>query len=144
MSVLVKPIFLTVDTLNVCNDSNYVSSTHDTRKVFPSTHNSISIPRNVSCLENNNIVKYHLPLTNLLSSSKTKSSPLPWISNLNFQSVLSICLISHLLESLMVLLFNAMLLHQPIQNDDTAKNGTPNPKTGPRTPDWTLGPSANG
>ena len=36
VSCLAKPIFLTVDTVN---------STHDIRKVFPYTHNSISIPR---------------------------------------------------------------------------------------------------
>ena len=42
VSCLAKPIFLTVDTvtdtLNVCNIVKYVSSTHNVRKVFPSTH----------------------------------------------------------------------------------------------------------
>ena len=58
ISCLAKPIFLTVDTvidnLNVCNVVKYISSTHNVRKVFPSTHNSISIPRQVYCPENNN------------------------------------------------------------------------------------------
>ena len=72
VSCLVKPAFLTVDTvtntLNVCNVVKYVSSTNNVHKVFPSTHNSISIPRQVYCPENNNnIVNSHLSLTNLLS-----------------------------------------------------------------------------
>ena len=52
VSCLAKPIFLTVDALNVCNDVKYVSSAHDTHNVFPSTHNSINIPKHVSCQEN--------------------------------------------------------------------------------------------
>ena len=72
VSCLFKPAFLTVDTvtntLNVCNVVKYVSSTNNVHKVFPSTHNSISIPRQVYCPENNNnIANSHLSLTNLLS-----------------------------------------------------------------------------
>ena len=89
VSCLSKPIFLTVDTvtdtLNICNVIKYVSSTHNVRKVFPSTHNSISIPRQVYCPENNNnIANSHLPFRNLLSSSETKSSTSSLTSNLNF------------------------------------------------------------
>ena len=89
VSCLAKPIVLTADTvtdtLNVCNVVKYVSSTHNVRKVFPSTHNSINIPRHVYCPENNsNIANSHLPLTNLLSSSETKSSTSSLTSNLNF------------------------------------------------------------
>ena len=73
-----------IDTLNVCNDVNYVSATHDTRKVFPSIRNSISIPRHVTFLKNDNIDKSHPPLTNLLSFSETKSSPSSFTSDLNF------------------------------------------------------------
>ena len=55
VSCLAKPIFVTVDTvtdtLNVCNVVKHVSSTHNVRKVFPFTHNSISIPRQVYCPE---------------------------------------------------------------------------------------------
>ena len=75
---LAKPIFLTVDTVtdtpSVYNVVRYVSSTHNVCKIFPSTHNFISIPTQVYCLKNNNIANSHLPLTNLLSSSETKSS----------------------------------------------------------------------
>ena len=55
-SCLAKPIFLAVetDTLNVYNVVKYVSSTHNVCKDFPSTHNSISIPRHVYCPEDNN------------------------------------------------------------------------------------------
>ena len=60
---LTKPLFIT-DTLNTCTVVKYVSSTHDTRKFFPSTHNSISIPIHISCLENDNIANCHLLLTN--------------------------------------------------------------------------------
>ena len=89
VSSLAKPIFLTVDavtdTLNVCNVVKHVSSTHNVRKVFPSTYNPISIPRQVYFPENNNnIANSHLPLTNLLSSSETKSSTSSLTSNLNF------------------------------------------------------------
>ena len=76
---LAKPIFLTVDTVtdtpNVYNIVKYVTSTHNARKVFPSTHNAMSIPTQVYCPKNNNnIANSHLPLTNLLPSSETKSS----------------------------------------------------------------------
>ena len=89
VSCLAKPIFFTedtaTDTLNVCNLVKHVSSTQNVRKVFPFTHNSISIPRQVYCPEyNNNIANSRLPLTNLLSSSETKSSTSPLTSNLNF------------------------------------------------------------
>ena len=89
VSCLAKSIVLTVDTvtdtLNVCNVVKYVSSTHNVCEVFPSTHNSIGIPRHVYCLENNiNIANSHLPLTNLLSSSETKSSTSSLTSNLKF------------------------------------------------------------
>ena len=89
VSCLAKPIFLTVntvtDTLNVCNVIKCDSSTHNVRKAFPTTHNFISIPRQVYCPENNNnIANSHLPLTNLLSSSEIKSSTSSLTSNLNF------------------------------------------------------------
>ena len=89
VSCLAKPMYLTVDTvtdtLNVCNVITYASSTHNVRKVFSSTHNSVSTPKQVYCPENNNnIVNSHLPLTNLLSSSETKSSTSFLTSNLNF------------------------------------------------------------
>ena len=49
---LAKLIFLTVDTVtdtvNVYNVVRHVTSTH-VRKVFPSTHSSISIPTQVYC-----------------------------------------------------------------------------------------------
>ena len=51
VSCQAKPIFLTVDASNVCNDVKYVGSTHDNHKVFPSPHNSISIPKHLSCLD---------------------------------------------------------------------------------------------
>ena len=128
---LAKPIFLTVDTVtdtpNVYNVVKYVSSTHNVRKVFPSTHNSISIPTQVYCPKNYcNIAVSHLPLTNLFPSSKTKSSTLSLTSNLNFpECTFSLPEIScsrnyhHISSSLklsLFLLFNAMFLHQPLQN----------------------------
>ena len=132
VSYLAKPIFLTVDTatdtLNVCNVVKYVSSTHNVRKVFRSTHNSISIPRQVYCPENdNNIANSHLPLTNLLSSSETKSSTSSLTLNLNFSEwtfslpEISYSRIYHHVSSsvkfslFFMILFNAMLLHQPLQ-----------------------------
>ena len=86
---LAKSIFLTVDTVtdtpDVYNVVKYVTSTHNVRKVFPSTHNSVSIPTQVYCPKNNNnIANSHLPLTNLLPSSETKSSTLSLTSNLCF------------------------------------------------------------
>ena len=82
---LAKPIFLTVDTVTDAPNVKYVTSTHNVRKVFLSTHNSVSIPRQVYCPKNNNnIVNSHLPLTNLLPSSETKSSTLSLTSNLCF------------------------------------------------------------
>ena len=94
VSCLFKPAFLTVDTvtntLNVCNVMKYVSSTNNVHKVFPSTHNSISIPRQVYCPgSNNNIANPHLPLTNLLSFPETRSSTSSLISNLNFSECTS-------------------------------------------------------
>ena len=76
-------------------------------KFFPSTYNSISILRHVSCLEDNNIADSHLTLTNLLYSYDTKS-PSSLTSNLNFhqQSFLCLCLV----------FINTTLLHQPLQN----------------------------
>ena len=133
VSCLAKPIFLTVDTvtdtLNICNVVKYVSSTYNVRKVFPSTHNSISIPRQVYCPENNNnIANSHLPFRNLLSSSETKSSTSSLTSNLNFSECtfslpeISWSRIYHHVSSsvkfslFFMILFNAMLLHQPLQN----------------------------
>ena len=133
VSCLAKPILLTVDTvtdiLNVCNVVKYVISTHNAPKVFPSTHNSISIPRQVYCRENNNsIPNSDLPLTNLLSSSETKSSTSSLTSNLNFPECafslheISCCRIYHHVSSsvkfslIFMILFDAMLLHQSLQN----------------------------
>ena len=133
VSCLAKPIFLTVDTvtdtLSVCNVVKYVSSTHNVREVFSSTHNSISIPTKVYCPENNNnIASSHLPLTNLLSSSETKSCTLSLTSNLNFsECTFSLSKIScsriynHVSSSVKFCLFckvllNAMFLRQPLQN----------------------------
>ena len=117
------------DTLDLCNVVKYVSSTHNVRKVFPSTHNSISIPRQVYCPENNNnIANSHLPFRNLLSSSETKSSTSSLTSNLNFSECtfslpeISCSRIYHHVSSSVkfslfsMILFNAMLLHQPLQN----------------------------
>ena len=75
---LAKPIFLTVDTVTDTPDVKYVTSTHNVCKVFPSTQNSISIPTQICCPNNNenNIASSHLPLTKPLPSSETKSSNL--------------------------------------------------------------------
>ena len=82
---LAKPIFLTVDTVTDTPNVKYVTSTDNVRKVFPCTHNSVSIPRQVYCPKNNNnIVNSHLPLTNLLPSSETKYSSLCLTANLCF------------------------------------------------------------
>ena len=133
ISCLAKPIFLTVDTvtdtLNVCNVVKYVSSTYNARKVFLPTHNSKSIPRQVSCLENDNdIANSHLSLTNLLSSFETKSPTSSLTSNLNFSectfslSEISCYRIYHHVSSsvkfslFFMILFNAMFLNQPLQN----------------------------
>ena len=103
---------------------------HNVRQVFPSTHNSASIPRHVSYLENNNnnITNYHLPLKNLFSSSQTESSPSSLSLNLSLSehtfSLLKIscswiyhCVCSSVKFSLFfMMLFNTMLLHQPLQN----------------------------
>ena len=68
--------YFVIETLNVSNVVKYISSTYNIRKVFPSTHNSISIPRQVYCPENNNnIANSHLPFRNLLSSSETNLLP---------------------------------------------------------------------
>ena len=109
------------DSLNVCNIVKY-----DTCNVFASTHNSISFPKDISCLENDNITNCHLPLTNLLSSSETKS-PSSLTKNLNFSECffslpeISSRIFHHVSSSakfslFFMILFNAMLLHQPIQN----------------------------
>ena len=59
---LAKPIFLTVDIVTDTPNVRYVTSTHNVRKVFPSTHNSVSIPTQVYCPKNNNnIANSHLP-----------------------------------------------------------------------------------
>ena len=132
VSFLNKPMFLTVDTitdtLNVCNVEEYVSVTHNVRKVFPSTQNSISIPTQIYCPENNNnIANSHLPLTNLPLSSKTKFSTSFLTSNLNFSKytfslpeILCSRIYHHVPSSVKFSLFfiflNAMLLHQPLQN----------------------------
>ena len=82
---LAKPIFLTVDTVTDTPNVKYVTSAHNVRKVFPSTHNSKSIPTQVYCSKNNNnVANSHVPLTNLLPSSETKSSTLSLTSNLCF------------------------------------------------------------
>ena len=107
----------------------YVSSTHNIRKVFPYTHNSISIPRQVYCPENNNnIANSHLPFRNLFSSFETKSSTSSLTSNLNFSECnfplpeISCSRIYHRVSSsvtfslFFMILFNAMLLYQPLQN----------------------------
>ena len=131
---LAKPIFLTVDTvtdtLNACNVVKHISSTHKVRKVFPSIHNSISIPSQVYCPEsnNNNIANTCLPLTNLISSFEAKPSTPSLTSNLSFSECtfslpeISCSRIYHHVSSsvkfslFFMILFNAMLLHQPLQN----------------------------
>ena len=105
--------------------------TGNVREVFPSTHNSISIHRQVYCPENNNnnnIVNSRLPLINLLSSSETKSSASSLTSNPNFSEctfslpeILRSRIYHHVSTSVkfslfFMILFNAMLLHQPLQN----------------------------
>ena len=129
VSYLVKPIFLTADTvtdtLNVYNVVKYASSTHNVHKVFPSTH----ISKRVCCSENNNnIANSHLPLTNLLSSSETKFSTSSLTSSLSFSECtfslpkISCSRIYHHVSSsvkfslFFMILFNAMLLYQPLQN----------------------------
>ena len=127
-SCLAKLIFLTVDTVNVtlnkCNVVQYVSSTHNVCKVFPSTHNSVSTARQVYCPENN-IANSHLPLINSVSS-ETKFSASSLTSNLNVSEYtfsvpeISCSRIYHVSSSvkfsLFFILFNEMLLHQPMQN----------------------------
>ena len=126
---LAKPIFLTVDTVTDTPNVTYITSAHNVRKVFPSTHNSISIPTQVYYPKNNNnIANSHLPLTNLLPSSETKSSTLSLTPNLCFsECTFSLPKIScpriyhHVSSSLkfsmfFMILFNAMFLHQPLQN----------------------------
>ena len=125
---LAKPIFLTVGTVTDTPNVKYVTSTHNVRKFLPSTHNSISIPTQVYCPKNNNnIANSHLPLTNLLPSSETKSSVLSLTSNLCFSectfslSKISCPRIYHVSSSLkfslfFMILFNVMFLHQPLQN----------------------------
>ena len=132
---LAKAILLTTvtftDTLNACNAVKYVSSSHNVRKVFSSTHNSISIPRQVFCPENNNIATSHLALANLLSPCETIYSQyilltFDFYSKL-FRSPFSFSKISrsrtyhHLSSSakfylFLMILFNAILLYQPAQN----------------------------
>ena len=91
---LAKPIFLTVDTVTDTPNVKYVTSTHNVRKVFPSTHNSISIPT-----------------SNLWFSECIFS--LPKISCPRIYHHAS----SSLKFSLFfMILFNAMFLHQPLQN----------------------------
>ena len=128
---LAKSIFLTADTVtdtpNVYNVVKYVTSTHNVRRVFPSNHNSVSIPTQVYCPKNyNDIANSHLPLTNLLPSSETKSSTLSLTSNLCFSECtfslpeISCSRIYHHVSSSLkfslffMILFNAMFLHQPL------------------------------
>ena len=89
---------------------------------------TLSIPRQVYCSENNNnIANSHLLLTNLLSSSETKPSTSSLTLNLNFSEcifslpeILYYQIYHHVSSSvkfsLFFILFNAMLLHQPLQN----------------------------
>ena len=92
-------------------------------------HLPISIPTQVFCPNNNNnIASSHLPFTNPLPSSETKSSTLSLTSNLCFsECTFSLPEIScprichHVSSSLkfslfFTILFNAMFLHQPLQN----------------------------
>ena len=88
----------------------------------------LSIPTQDYCPKNNNIANSHLPLTNLLSSSETKSSTLSLTSNLSFSECtfslheISCSRIYHHVSSSLkfslffMILFNAMFLHQPLQN----------------------------
>ena len=96
--------------------------------MFTSIHNSISILTQVCCPKNNNnIANSHLPLTNLLPSSETKSSTLSLTSNLCFSECtfslpeISCSRIYHHVSSSLkfslffMILFNAMFLHQLLQ-----------------------------
>ena len=129
---LIKPLFFTVDnvpvTLHICNAVKYVSSTHGKHKVLPWAHNSIHILRHISCPGNDNVADSHLPLTNLLSFSET-IFPSSLTSDLNFCSVCTFSLpeisssriFHHVYSSakfslFLMILFNAILLHQPIKN----------------------------
>ena len=98
-------------------------------KAFPSTHNSTSIPTQLYCLKNNNnIANSHLPLTNLVPSSETKSSTISLTLNLCFSEhffslpeISCLWIYHHVFSSLKFCLFfmisvNAMFLHQPLQN----------------------------
>ena len=92
-------------------------------------HLPISIPTQVCCPNNNNnIASSHLPFTNPLPSSETKSSTLSLTSNLCFSECtfslpeISCSRIYHHVSSSLkfslffMILFNAMFLHQPLQN----------------------------
>ena len=96
---------------------------HVVKSVF-----SISIPTHVYCPENNNnTANSHLLLKNLLSLPETKCSTSSLTSNLNFSectfSSLEIScsrIYLHVFSSekfslFFMILFNAMLLHQPLQ-----------------------------
>ena len=102
---LAKPIFLTVDTVTDTPNVKYVTSTHNVRKVFPSTHNSISIPTQVYCPKNIIIVLsliYHWQI--YLLHPKQNLLPYLWLQIYAFQNVLSLYLKSHVLESIIMFL----------------------------------------
>ena len=111
VSSLAKHMFIylnTVFSLNVCNAVKSASSTHHIRRV---TYNVISNHRQA----------FH-PKTNVLSSSRTKSSPSYLTSNPSF-SPFAISSRNHQHISLsaklcifFMMLFNATLLKQSIQN----------------------------
>ena len=125
-----QPVVVNVNVVSVPVRQKHISSTHNVRKVFTSIHNSISIPRQVYCPENNNnnIANTCLPLTNLISSFEAKPSTPSLTSNLSFSECtfslpeISCSRIYHHVSSsvkfslFFMILFNAMLLHQPLQN----------------------------
>ena len=110
VSSLAEPIFIcfnTVHFLNDCNAVKFVSSTHHIRRV---TH----------VISNHRQAFY--PKTNVLSSSRTKSSPCYSTSNPRFSPLgISSQNLQHISLSakfcmFFMMLFNVTLLNQPIQN----------------------------
>ena len=111
VSSLVKPMFIylnTVPSLNVCNAVKSVSSTHHIRRV---TRNVISSHR-----------QSFYPKTNVLSSSRTKSSPSYLTSNPSFSPLvissrnLQRISLSAKFSIFFMTFFNVTLLKRSIQN----------------------------
>ena len=114
VSSLVRPMFINLNTarsLNFCNAVKSVSSTHYICRAFPATRDVISNHRQA-----------FYPKTNVLFSSRTKSSPSYSTSNPRFSPlVISSRNLRHISLSakfrlFFMMLFNENLVNQPIQN----------------------------